>query len=137
MIFFCYIITMIMNLLSVFIGGGIGAVLRYTVTIMCRNLFSLPILGTLSVNLIGCFIIGYVFGILLNKSDVIPQTLRLFITVGFLGGLTTFSTFNFEIFELIKNGKIAIGLLYMLGSCLIGLLLTFVGYYLAVNGLSK
>lgn len=121
---------MMIKFLSIFIGGGIGAVLRYIVTIMCRNLFSLPILGTLSVNLIGCFLIGCVFGIVLNKSAVFPQTLRLFITVGFLGGLTTFSTFNFEIFELIKNGKIIMGLLYMTGSCLIGLMLTFVGYYL-------
>ncbi|MBQ3311743.1 fluoride efflux transporter CrcB [bacterium] len=122
---------MITNILSIFIGGGIGAVLRYTITIMCRNLFSLPILGTYNVNLIGCFLIGYVFGIVLNKSDIIPQALRLFLTVGFLGGLTTFSTFSFETFELIKNGKVTIGLLYMIGSCLIGLLLTFAGYYLA------
>ena len=122
---------MMINILSIFIGSGIGAVLRYLITIVCRNMFSLPIIGTLSANLIGCFLIGYVFGFILNKSDAIPQSLRLFLTVGFLGGLTTFSTFSFEIFELIKNGKIFIGLLYMLGSCLIALLLTFAGYYFA------
>ena len=121
---------MLTNILSIFIGGGIGAVLRYITSIMCRNLFSLPTIGTLGVNLIGCFLIGCAFGIMLNKSDIIPQTLRLFITVGFLGGLTTFSTFSFETFELIKSGKIISGLLYMVGSCLIGLILTFAGYYL-------
>ena len=120
-----------LNAFLIFIGGGIGAVLRYTVTIMCRNLFSLSILGTLSVNLIGCFLIGFVFGFLLNKSDIIPSTLKLFITVGFLGGLTTFSTFNLEIFELIKNGKIILGLLYMFASCFLGLLFTVIGYYLS------
>ena len=122
--------------LSIFVGGGIGAILRYIVTIMCRNLFSLPIIGTLSVNLIGCFLIGCVFGIVSNKLAMLPQTLRLFITVGFLGGLTTFSTFNLEIFELIKNGKITMGLLYMIGSCLIGLILTFVGYYLTCRSVA-
>ena len=120
-----------LSILSIFIGGGIGAVLRYFVTTLCRNLFSLSILGTFGVNLLGCFLIGYIFGVLLNKSDLISQTLRLFITVGFLGGLTTFSTFNLEILELIKNGKIAFGFLYMICSCLMGLLLTFLGYYLA------
>ena len=120
-----------LGIFTIFIGGGIGAVLRYFVTILCRNLFSLSILGTFSVNLLGCFLIGYIFGVLLNKSDLISQTLKLFITVGFLGGLTTFSTFNLEIFELIKNGKITLGFLYMISSCLIGLLLTFLGCYLA------
>ena len=127
---------MVINFLSIFIGGGIGAVLRYIVTIMCRNLFPLPIIGTLSVNLIGCFLIGYMFGSVLNKSAVLPQTLRLFITVGFLGGLTTFSTFNLEVLELIKNGKVIIGLLYMIGSCLIGLMLTFAGYYLTCKSVA-
>lgn len=117
-------------MISIFMGGGIGAVLRYITSIMCRSMFSLPITGTLSVNLIGCFLMGCVFGIILNKTDVIPQTLRLFITVGFLGGLTTFSTFSFETFELMKSGKIVAGLLYMAGSCLIGLILTVAGYCL-------
>lgn len=124
---------MLNSVILIFIGGGIGAVLRYAVTVLCRSLFSLSILGTLSVNLIGCFLIGFVFGFLLNKSDIIPQTLKLFVTVGFLGGLTTFSTFNLEIFEMIKNGKITIGLLYMIGSCSIGLILTFIGYYIAIK----
>ena len=117
----------------VFIGGGLGAVLRYAVTMLCKNVFSLPLLGTLCVNLIGCFLIGLIFGLLINKADMLSQTIRLFVIVGFLGGLTTFSTFNIEIFELIKNGKVLIGLLYMIGSCSIGLLLTFLGYYLATK----
>lgn len=123
---------MITNVLIVFIGGGLGAILRYIITYFCNKTLSLSIIGTLSVNLIGSFLIGYAFGFFISKP-LISSTMKLFITVGFLGGLTTFSTFNFEIFELIKNGKISIGLLYMICSCLIGLSLTFIGYYFAVK----
>ena len=119
-----------MNLISIFIGGGLGALLRYSVTIICRNIFLLPFVGTLIVNLIGCFLIGCLFGFLINKPNIIPITLRLFLSVGFLGGLTTFSTLDFEVFELIKDGKILVGGLYFIGSCLAGLILTFVGYCL-------
>lgn len=124
---------MITNVLIVFIGGGLGAILRYIITYICNKTLSLSIIGTLLVNLIGSFLIGYAFGFFISKPYLISSTMKLFITVGFLGGLTTFSTFNFEIFELIKNGKITMGLLYMIGSCLIGLSLTFIGYYFAVK----
>lgn len=124
---------MITNVLIVFIGGGLGAILRYIITYICNKTLSLSIISTLTVNLVGSFLIGYAFGFFISKPYLISSTMKLFITVGFLGGLTTFSTFNFEIFELIKNGKITMGLLYMIGSCLIGLSLTFIGYYFAVK----
>ena len=124
---------MIINILAIFIGGGIGAVFRYIVTVLSRQLFTTSILGTLGVNLAGCFCIGFVFGIILDKIDVISPVFRLFITVGFLGGLTTFSTLNFEVFELIKSGKIAFGIIYLVSSCILGLLLTFYGYALGAK----
>ncbi len=124
---------MIVNIFAIFLGGGIGAVLRYFLTELCRNLFSFSMVGTFSSNLIGCFLIGYVFGIIFNKTDLIPQALKLFVTVGFLGGLTTFSTFCFEIFDLIKNDKFFIGLLYLVISCIMAIMLTCVGYYLAIR----
>lgn len=121
---------MFLKLLSVFIGGGIGSILRYLVSFLSKKLFLIPIIGTFAVNIIGCFFIGCVSSLLINKTDIVPETLRLFIVVGFLGGLTTFSTFNIEAFEFIKAGKILYGLMYMFLSCLFGLLFTFLGYYL-------
>lgn len=93
----------------------------------------MPIFGTLTVNLLGCFLIGYTFGLTSEKIQAIPPVFNLLITVGFLGGLTTFSTFGLEGFELIKNGKIGFALLYMTISCILGLLLVFAGYFLAVK----
>lgn len=124
---------MLIKILAVFIGGGLGAVSRFLITFLCRSLFALPFLGTLLVNLVGCFFIGYTSGLLLNKINITSHTLKLFITVGLLGGLTTFSTFNFELFELIKNGKFTLGILYFVVSCAGGLALTFFGYYLSVK----
>lgn len=124
---------MIAKFFIVFIGGGIGAALRFATTVLFRNLCSLPILGTLCVNLIGCFFIGYACGWFCSREDIFSQTLKLFLTVGILGGLTTFSTFNFEVFELVKNGKYVVGILYFTVSCLIGLILTYVGYVASIK----
>lgn len=120
---------MLYEVLAIFTGGGLGAVLRYLVTHYSNKFFGIPHIGTFTVNIIGCLLIGFVLGLTINKT-VLPQEVKLFITVGFLGGLTTFSTFNSEIFYLIKEGNIFQGTAYMLTSCLIGLIFTYAGYNL-------
>lgn len=122
---------MFYNITAVFLGGGLGAVTRYAVSHLCKNIFHLPLLGTLAVNLAGCFLIGYTFGLTLGKIQTISPLLRLFVTVGFLGGLTTFSTLSLEGFELIRDGKIVAATLYIAGSAIIGLLFVFAGYSLS------
>lgn len=125
---------MIYNIIAVFIGGGIGAVLRYVVSSLSKIFFQMPILGTLIVNLTGCLLIGYIFGVTLYKFQFSP-VFKLLITVGFLGGLTTFSTFSLEGFELIKNGRPGLALLYISGSCVVSLILVFAGYFLALKNI--
>lgn len=120
-----------LNFLAVFIGGGIGASLRYLITAISTKYLGFTHLGTLSANIAGCFIIGYIFGLTLNKTDVFPPHIKLFLTVGFLGGLTTFSTFSCEAFCLLKDGKILHCALYMFISFAVGLLATFAGYALS------
>ena len=119
---------MFLKLVSVFIGGGIGATLRYFSTILSNKIFTTSIFGTLFVNIVGCFFIGCILGITTSKPNIFSDLSKTFLTVGFLGGLTTFSTFNIEVFELIKSDKIFLGFSYMIFSCLLGLLFAYLGY---------
>ena len=119
---------MLLKLIAVFIGGGIGAILRFLATLFSSRVFAVPLYGTFCVNILGCFLIGLFFGFILNKTDTIPQITKLFIVSGLLGGLTTFSTLNWEVFELIKAGKVILGLSYLFTSCFIGLIFTYLGY---------
>lgn len=117
------------KIFAVFVGGGIGSVLRFWVSYLSKKTCLIPFLGTFVVNIVGCFFIGYLFAHVLYKGTFHPA-LRMFLMTGLLGGLTTFSTFNLEVFELIKTGKILTGITYMILSCAVGLLFTCAGYYL-------
>lgn len=121
---------MLFKILSVFLGGGLGATLRFITTEYSKKIFGLTFIGTFIVNIFGCLLIGYVAGIVMNKV-VIPDNMKLFITMGFIGGLTTFSTFNIEVFNFLKSGKIVQGIGYMLVSIIIGLCVTAFGYFLS------
>ena len=71
---------MLYELIAVFAGGGIGAVLRYLMTLCAGKCFGMPYVGTFVVNIAGCFAIGYIFGLTLNKTALLPQHLKLFIS---------------------------------------------------------
>ena len=119
-----------LNVLAVFIGGGIGAVLRYLTGVLFVQYlkFHLP-LPTFVVNVVGCFILGFVYVFCLEKFQLNPA-LKLLITVGFCGGLTTFSTFSFEIFDMIQNLQYIHAALYTIVSLVIGVLAVLLGGYL-------
>ena len=119
------------NMLAVFVGGGIGASCRYIITKISTKFFGFAHFGTFAANIIGCFVIGYIFGLTMEKSQVLPTSLKLFLTAGFLGGLTTFSTFSCESFCFLKEGKILHCAFYMLASFIVGLTATFAGYILS------
>jgi len=119
-----------MRLLFV-IGSGsfIGGVSRYLLSqlIHSRYTTSFPI-GTLGVNILGCFIIGLVFG--LSEKMNFAHEWQLFLITGILGGFTTFSAFSNETFSLIRDGQLWIALSYILLSVVIGILATFLGFSL-------
>lgn len=120
--------------LSIGIGGGIGAILRYTVsTFTYRFLDGIFPWGTLTVNFIGCFCIGFLWG--LFERFVISPNMRLFIFVGILGGFTTFSSYGLETFNLLRDGESKMALLNVLSSNLLGIACVFGGFAASVETL--
>ena len=89
------------NILLVFLGGGLGAASRYVVTTIVGARFGSAFpYGTLTVNVIGSFIIGLLTFYFLTKNGGVPDNLRLLLVVGFLGGFTTFSSFALDTLNL-------------------------------------
>ncbi|NIG88601.1 fluoride efflux transporter CrcB [Serratia symbiotica] len=96
-----------------FIGGGVGSVLRWAVS-MKMNPLNAPIpLGTLVVNLVGGFIIGLAMATF-NRVTHLDANWKLLITTGICGGLTTFSTFSLEVVYLLQDGRFTWALINML-----------------------
>jgi fluoride exporter len=120
-----------MNLVWIVIGGSLGALARYGTTLLCARLFgpSFPY-GTLAVNLSGCFLIGLAMG-LAERGSIVTPTVRLFFVTGFLGALTTFSTYAWESMASLRIAafgaaflNIALNNLAGFGLLMAGLLLT-------------
>lgn len=122
---------MILKLVIIALGGGIGSVLRFIIQeIMTKWLpfLGFPI-GTLIVNVIGCFLIGIFFAMGQSISGLSLE-LKLFFITGICGGFTTFSTFSIESFLLLKQGDYFLFILYVFLSFGLGLLATIGGFYL-------
>lgn len=120
-----------LNVISIFIGGGIGAVLRYlTGLYMIKTLhFNIPV-ATFSVNIAGSFILGFLFVMFIEKTQI-PTALKFALTIGFCGGLTTFSTFSLEVFEMIRNAQIINAIIYLLLSVILCISACAIGVYFA------
>lgn len=116
--------------LLVFLGGGIGAVSRYALSgwIQKQSGSVFP-WGTLAVNLLGCFLIGFLFD--LFDRSFIPREYRSLALTGFLGAFTTFSTFGLETLNLMRDREIAWGSVNILVSNLAGIVLVFAGLALS------
>jgi CrcB protein len=118
---------MIKNLLIVGLGGSIGSIARYAVSFLIKS--KLFPYATLSVNIIGSFIIGIVFAMSI-KNEGLSENWKLFLATGICGGFTTFSAFSLENMGLLQSGKIGMALTYIILSIILGIIATFLGYKL-------
>jgi fluoride exporter len=112
-------------------GGALGSVARYLLDGVVLRLSS-PFFpsGTFVVNAVGCLAFGLIIGVA-DARSVLTPTGRLFLLIGLLGGFTTFSTFTFETFQLIRAGEYARGLLNTVGQVGVGYLAMWAGYVAA------
>lgn len=92
------------SIIAVFIGAGLGACLRLWLGLVLNPIFPTLPFGTLAANLIGGYLIG-VAVVALTLKSALPPEMRLLVTTGFLGGLTTFSTFSAEVVGLLERGQ--------------------------------
>jgi len=116
------------HLLLIFLGGGLGASARYMLSVQLQSAETKIPYGILCCNLLGCLLIGIVYGLVKAHH---PAWISPVLVTGFLGGFTTFSTFALDTQKLFYSGNITLAIIYILASFLGGLALCFTGYYLA------
>jgi fluoride exporter len=111
------------------VGSFIGGFSRYLLSLLIQAKTASPFpLHTLIINIIGCFLIGIVFGFF-DKGQI-SEEWKLFLATGILGGFTTFSAFSIETLTLFKEGYASYALVYIFVSVFLGLLLTYLAYSL-------
>lgn len=131
-----------LKLLLVFMGGGVGASMRYGAGVLVARLtpedaqtphwLAMYPVATMLVNLLGCGLIGLAWGLLGDPKDG-NETIRLALIVGVLGGFTTFSSFGWEMLELMQEGRALTAIIYAVLSVGVGLLCAYAGHALGLT----
>lgn len=117
------------NLIFVFIGGGLGSILRYGLSKWLNNSENSFPFGTLVANVIGSLFIGLILGYA-AKNDSLSNSQTLLLATGFCGGFTTFSSFAYENHLFLKSGDFLSFSIYTISSFVLGFLAVFAGLYL-------
>jgi CrcB protein len=119
-----------MQWLMIAIGGALGSMARYAAVGYITPLFNhrFPV-GTFAVNIVGSFLIGVCYVLLVERA-LLSGEWRLFFITGILGGFTTFSAFSLEILQMWQEGHVATSIFYAASSVVIGLLCAYLGMQL-------
>lgn len=121
--------NLLANCIAVFLGSGIGGVLRFLISNITIKWFQetrFPI-GTVFVNSLGSLVLGLLIGYFSSKINI-DDSSKLFFTVGLCGGFTTFSTMMGDGVRLLQNSMLLSGICYLIGSVVLGLFLFYIGY---------
>lgn len=118
------------QMLFIALGGSIGALARFGIAKYVNQISGgvFP-WGTMTVNFIGLFVIGFLYE--LFEKTLVPSEIRLFLTVGFLGALTTFSTYGMETITLFRNGQYGAAVVNIVLSNVVGIALVVAGIFVA------
>jgi CrcB protein len=118
---------MFRQILIVGLGSAAGGMARFLIGKWIYALYPQPFpLPTLLINILGCFIIGLLYGVSI-KTGALSAEMRLLLTTGLCGGFTTFSAFAYENILLMKNGEYTMVLVYITASVVLGIVATFLG----------
>ena len=122
---------MSMNYIYAAAGAALGGVFRYWLTGMMHKYFSIifPI-GTFTVNVLGSFILGLII-FYMDARQLISSEVKIFLTVGFCGGFTTFSAFSYETFALLQQNELSKALLNVIINVVLTIAAVFAAYYLS------
>ena len=118
----------ITNFLVVGFAAAIGAWLRWGVGYVLYLLYPTLPFGTLAVNLLGGFLMGLSIAYFQTTTSQISEELKLFINVGFLGGLTTFSAYTSDIFSFLQKGEVQTSFLFLVSHVFGALIMAYVGW---------
>jgi fluoride exporter len=121
-----------MRYLLILLGGGVGSLSRYLVgtAIVTRYGMRFPIVGTMTINVTGSFLIGLLMTLITERFGA-NSNLRPLLVIGFLGGYTTFSSFEWETYSAIRDGGFWIGIANIVGSVALGYTAVWVGAMVA------
>ena len=120
------------NFLIVGFAAAIGAWLRWVIGYLLYILYPGLPLGTLAVNLLGGFLMGISIAYFQATASTLSEEFKLFINIGFLGGLTTFSAFTSDIFSFLQRGEVQTSFLFLVSHVFGALIMAYVGWYILI-----
>jgi CrcB protein len=124
------------TLVAIAIGGGLGAVARYGVALAALAVYPrFPPAGTLIANVLGCLVIGILM--VLAQASIVSELQRQLWVTGFLGGLTTFSTYGWQTIELAREQRYGMAMLNLAANLVLGLGAVLIGIWIAQRAIGN